>query len=274
MPKPLFFTQIEPAWRVFTKNLKLLPVLVLVDFIFYYILTRIQVELFIKAGESVKAVSNIIQSQVQELSEAELVQLSKFLMQNPEFVSHYKQIIKYIGLFLLSVLLIWIVLKGINWFLTGRMLGQKISLKDFALKFILLSLFWFVFYLIIIVLLAKLFSGTTVTIFPLISAQTATAISFAILLFITYFSLISFAKIEGKGALSILKDTFATGFKKIKKIIPAYILTLIFLFVTATLPMTLFKLHYMVSIAFIILVTLPALTLSRIYFISVIRKTE
>ncbi|HLF54722.1 MAG TPA: hypothetical protein VI612_03305 [Candidatus Nanoarchaeia archaeon] len=254
-------TTLDKAWTAFWKNKRYLILTVLMDFLFLFAMVQIHWFYFIPSAEAMMKVGEQMTSAMQGLPETELVDLNAVLINNPEFMQAYKNLLTNIVLFFLSLLGAWLVFKTFSWYLSHKSIYKKIPLAIFAYKFILLSLLWFV------VLVATIFAFLGLTRqqpLPIISQTTSSIILFALIAVVAYFANISFALIP---AQQTLKKTFTLGTKHAKKIVPAYIVNLLLLFVGISLPITIITKHSLIALAIILIFTLPALAFARINII-------
>ncbi len=91
-----------------------------------------------------------------------------------------------------------------------------------------------------------------------------TIIAATVLLAIIYFAQTSFALIP---AQQTFKNTFAYGVKYARTILPAFIINIIISGITNILPFIWFKTIPILSIAIIILITIPAMAFARLHMI-------
>jgi hypothetical protein len=106
-------------------------------------------------------------------------------------------------------------------------------------------------------------TGTT-NLLPLSTTAGTNILMGILLLSILYFSQISFALIPSQ---QTFKKTFILGVKQAKKILPIFIINLLIVFVAFTLPFNWITTMPMLSLAIILLITIPALALARLNII-------
>ncbi len=254
-------TTIDKAWTAFWKNKRYLILTVLMDFLFLFALVQIHYNYFIPSAEAMMKAGEQMTKAMQELPETEQIDLNSVLINNPEFMQAYKDLLTNIVLFFLSVLGAWLIFKTFSWYLSHKSIYKKLPLGIFALKFILLSLLWFA---ALIIVLFSFLGLTRQQPLPIISQTTSTIILFALIAIVAYFANISFALIP---AQQTLKKTFTLGTKHAKKIVPAFAINLLLFFIGISLPITIITKHSLIALAIIIIFTLPALAFARVNII-------
>ena len=259
------FNNIAKAWKTFVANKKILPLIVLVDVLFIYGLTRLHYEVFKRASVYATKLTAMMGKQVQDI--AETTQLPTLeILQSPEFTATYHQLLKYIGIFVLGGLAIWLVGKGINWFLAHKSVG-KTDIKTFALKFLGMTLAWFIVFIIIAIIVLNILNYALFGAFPLIGEGGAN--SFAVLLFwvLSYFVFISYSLIPKPA----FKNAFIIGAKQWRDLLPVHIINTLILFVAASVPETLLEINIYLMFAFVIFIALPAVAWSRVLWVTAVK---
>lgn len=227
-------TQTLPkAWKLFAENKKYLMLVIIVELIFLSLFGALQYYFFYPSAEAANRTGEIIAQEMQKLSESEVYQLEGILSNNPEFMQAYNDLLKALSYFIISVLIIWIIFKGLSWHLAHKSVLKKITLKQTWGKFALLSAFWFAI-IMAITIIYGLLEGSAALI-PMESSTATTGIMILIFLMIFYFMQISFALIP---AQQTFKKTFAYGWKHAKTIVPTYLVNLLITFIFITIPFT------------------------------------
>jgi len=257
-------TQTLPrAWKAFTNNKRYLLLTILLEFVFLFALTQLHLAFFTPSAEAATKLGEIMMKEIEKLPESEIYQLESILVENEEFMQTYRILLGYIGFFLVSILAAWIIFKAPIWHLSHKSILKKIPLTTTWLKFSLLSLFWFVI-LCIAFVIYSLATGATATLLPLVSSTTTTITMLIVFLAIYYFSQISFALIP---ATQTFKKTFILGIKHAKTILPAFIVNAIITFVVLTLPFNWITTKPLLSLAIMLVITIPALAFTRLHII-------
>jgi hypothetical protein len=244
------------TWNSLIHNKKYLLLTVLLELIFLALLVQLQFVFFTPTLEITNTMMGAMSTTVSELAESEVYELETRLQQNPEFITAYHSLLKYLTYFLLSLLALWILLRGIIWHLSLKTIYKKMPITTTWLKFSLLSIFWF----ILLITSFVLYSAAQGLMF-----NTAyTIIMIAVTLAIFYFGQISFALIP---AQQTFKSTFVYGVKYARTIIPAFILNIIVSGIALVLPFIFIKTIPILSLAIIILITIPGLAFARLHII-------
>lgn len=244
------------TWTLFKTNKKYLLITMLLELIFLVLLIQLQFVFFTPTLEITNTMMNAMSTTVNELAESEVYELETRLQQNPEFITAYHELLKYLTYFLLSLLALWMLFRGIIWHLSLKTIYKKMPITTTYLKFVLLSIFWF----IILVTAFVLYSAAQGLMF-----NTAyTVIIIAVCLAILYFGQISYALIP---AQQTFKSTFVYGVKYARTIIPAFILNIILSGIALALPFIFIKTIPILSLAIIILITIPGLAFARLHII-------
>ena len=252
------FTILDKAWTAFWSNKKYLILTILVDFLFIFALAQIHLVYFLPSAQAMTKVAEAMSKTMQELPATEVVNLDSLLRENPDFMYAYRSLLTNIVLFFLSCFAAWLVFKTFAWYLTQKSIYKKLPLGNFALKFVLLSLFWFA---ILLAVILGYFGIVGQRILPLIGETLSTALMITLIVAVSYFANISFSLIP---AQETFKKTFIYSVKHAKTIVPAYLVNVLLLFVTLSLPLTLLATKSMLGLAIIILITLPSLAFARI----------
>ena len=261
------FDNIAKAWKHFVTNKKVLPLIVLVDMLFLYGLTRLHYEVFKRASVHAKKLVEMMGKQVKDI--AETTQLPTLeILQSPEFTATYHQLLKYIGIFVVAGLAIWLVGKGITWFLAHKSVDKKANIKVFTLKFLGLTLAWFVAFIILAIIVLNILNYALFGVFPLIGEKGANALAILIFWVFSYFVFISYSLIPKPA----FKNAFITGVKKWRDFLPVHIVNSLIFFVATTVPRNLVEINIHLMFAFVIFIALPAVAWSRVLWVATVHK--
>ncbi len=256
-------TTLPKAWKAFIANKRYLILAMLFEFIFLFVLVQISFAFFEPSAQAVQRAGEIMSQEVEKIPESELYQLDSILMENKEFMQEYKILITSIILFLLSTFAAWIVFKAPVWYFSHKSVLPKMPFGTHALKFSLMSLFWF-FATLIAFTIYSIATGSTATIIPIISSIGASITMWLALLAIYYFSQISFALIP---AQQTFKNTFNYGIKHVATILPAFMVNALITFIALTLPYNWAQTQPLITLAIILFITVPALAFARVHMI-------
>lgn len=262
-----FFDTIAKAWKQFASHKRLLPLIVLVDILFLYGLTRLHYEVFNRASVYAIKLSAMMSEQVQAIGASEgLPELA--VLSSPEFAGAYHALIKYVAIFFAGSFLIWLVGKGIVWLLAHKSAEKKTPLAPFAAKFAGMTLFWCAAFLALIVLVVNLFDYTLFGVFPLIGKASANVLVVGMFWALAYFVSISYALVPQR----VFRNTFVLGFQRWKELLPVHTICSLVFFVATTVPISLVKLNMWLSLAFIVFIALPMVAWSRVLWITAVQR--
>jgi hypothetical protein len=261
------FDTIAKAWKGFASHKKLLPLIVLVDVLFLYSLTRLHYEVFNRASVYAIKLSAMMSEQVQAIGASEgLPELA--VLSSPEFASAYHALLKYIGIFFAGSFLIWLVCKGFVWLLAHKTVEKRTPLVPFALKFAGMTLFWLVAFLALAIVVINLFDYTLFGVLPLIGRASANVLAVGMFWALAYFVFISYALVPK----SAFKNTFVLGVKCWKELLPVHAIGSLVFFIATTTPISLVKVNMWLSLAFIVFVALPMIAWSRVLWITAVQR--
>ncbi|VVB81327.1 Uncharacterised protein [uncultured archaeon] len=249
-------SNIANAWNALIHNKKYLLLTILLEIIFLFGLVQLHFVFFTPTLEVTNKMMSAMSTTVSALADSEVYQLETRLQENTEFMTAYHELLKYLAYFLLSVLAIWMLFRGPVWWLSHKMIYKKMSFTNTWLKFSLLSIFWFAI-LIASFFIYSIVQGTTFN-------TALTIIMAAVCLAILYFGQISFALMP---AQQTFKSTFVYGARYARTILPAFAVNLIITGIAVLLPFTCIKTIPLLSVAIIILITIPGLAFARLHII-------
>lgn len=262
-----FLTNLKKTTSDIKKHYFLLFIAVIIDIIFFYSLTRLHVEIFKAAADHIKATQDIIQGQLDKLTQLEAPQLDRFLIGNAEFAYHYHQIVKYIGLFLFGLFLILFFLRGTNWFIAHKMADSKITLKEFSFRFIILSILGFIAFVLSLVLYGLLLNHSAFSQLPLINSTTANGVLGILVIIIYYIILVGYSLPHKARLKDIIKSISAA-----KKIVPAFVLNELVIVLLLLTPSLIIRDYYLLGLVIAVFITIPLLTITRVFFINTVRN--
>ncbi|MEM4263384.1 MAG: hypothetical protein QW666_00630 [Candidatus Woesearchaeota archaeon] len=273
MNNPLFLSQLKPALKLCWKNRVLVALCGLIDIIFFFALMLIHYHVLKRIVGLVQSLMEEVQSTLAgAIAQQDITQLKPALMKSAEFMTAYHQIIKHAVIFLIAIFLAWIIFKSMNWYLANRIVKGKISFKSYAKYFAIYSLLWFAGLMIILCILMWMLSYAASTVLPIISHTGARIIAAILTLTLAYFAFISFSLIPKVK----FKEVFIKGIKQWKQITPAYLLLIIITFLAGYIPLKISLWQnpaaYWLVLAFVLFISIPALSYGRIYISLVVNK--
>ncbi len=261
-----FFSHIEGSVKLFVKHWRLVVLAMLVDVVFFYSLTKIHVEFFLRIQPQLNVVMESIQKNSVQLQPSldGITQLQSVVVQQADVLASYHAVIYLLGLMLLSLFGAWLVLQGLSWWLALRVARKEpVSVSQvclFARRFALRTLLWFMVFVLLLALLSLGLQSSVSS--GMLSVSTVYYLFLACLFVLGFLAVNSYAAIN-HGFIQSLRACLAN----FKQTFLAYVLALLFVFVTGGLAWNLAALHWAVVVAWIMLVFLPALTLARVYVV-------
>lgn len=252
---------LKQTFEAIKQHYLLLSLASVIEIVFFYTLTRLHIEIFKKAATHIKESQKIIQSQMDKLTQTQYAQLDKFLLGNTDFAFQYREILKYIGLFLVGLFLIWFLLRGTNWLLAHKIANSKITLNEFIKRFALLSIIGFFALIGLLMIYTSMLSYVAFSPLPLINSKTANILFGMMLILLEYFLVAELAMPKN----SRFRDTIF----KAKKITPSFAINMIVLAILLVMPALLMKNYKWLGLSIALLITTPMITIGRVFMIKV-----
>ena len=264
----LFLSQLKPALNLCCKNRGFFLLTVLLDIIFFFVVILINYFSLLAMKEYITKFTDLVQASLVEIGMSNTTQgISPGMFRTPEIMGVYHQILKYLIILVVLVLVSWIVFKGINWFIANRLI-RKVNFKEYALKFIPHTLFAFLCFMIIILIMLRLVSYATFEFLPLIGTSGARILTFLLIWVLAYFVFISYSSIPKMSCRDIVKF----GLKNYRQVLPAHLLISFVLLMLAYITVFIIRFNYYAPFVFGILVFFPVAAYGRIYIVVVINK--
>jgi len=245
--------QLKNTWKTFAKQKKQIPITIISDSLFYYMLILLAGYVFTRM---MQISEQLMQTIGQNLEQAR---------QMPEMTAQYTQITQTIWMFFGAAILIWIIFKGINWYQAHKMLGRKIKTKQYILQFITTSAIFYLAVLMTIMTTGYINYKIVITGINTITPNTLAVIMIIIVWILMYFGSITYAKITEKNPI---KKALKSGTKQWKKIFPAYIITTLVWGVSLALIYILVLRNIYITMIAIIAIILPAIHYTRLLMIN------
>ncbi|MDO8660298.1 MAG: hypothetical protein Q7K43_00265, partial [Candidatus Woesearchaeota archaeon] len=120
---------ISCAVSIFFKHWRFVLLSVLADLFFFYALTKIHVEFFLKIQPHLNVVMQSVQENAAKIqpSLSAVSQLQSAITAQTDVLASYHAVVYLLGLMLLSLFASWLVLQGITWWVANLMANQKKS---------------------------------------------------------------------------------------------------------------------------------------------------
>ena len=170
------------------------------------------------------------------------------------------------------IYVLYSIFQGISWRISYRIMGKKIAYSRFIVKFALVNLLWFVFYIIYQVIDYLFDLNAMIAVNMDLGQSTSAGLSFiAFMVWVSmfvigYFALISYTLIGRYNFFGVIKKSFGFGFRRLKVLLPAYLIILAVFFTINQFLILIFRINPMVMFALGIVTVFPAMTWARVFF--------
>jgi len=255
--KKLFDT-IAKAWKAFAARKELLLLAVPVDFVFYWLLAQLHYEIFNRASAAAMQLTALMGKQAEQLATSEAVP-DLATLQSPEFTNAFHQLLMYTGIFIASAIALWLVGKGILWFIAHKTADKKVNAALFVKKFLGMTLFWALALVVVMTIALNVLDYALFSPIPLIGEGVANFIIFLLFAVFAYFVFLSYALLPNK----VFIPTLTLGLTRWKELVPVHLVGMLLYFVAVSVPTSLVKVSIYLSLAMVLLISLPAIAFSR-----------
>jgi len=257
---------LHKTFAVLKKHPAILIMPVILDLVFFYILTRLHLEVFTSMSYHIKEISTIISEKTVELTQTQMLGLESYLIQSPEFMMHYHAMIYYIAIFFIGGFIAYLICQGVNWWLAQYVsVGMKKPFRYLG-RFSLFSLAWFACFMLLLLMLVSFMDASAYGFIPLLGETASTILAGIIALILGYFAVVSYALPQ----LSAVKLSFSSFLQ----LFPRFMVQVVLFGLFIVLGTFLFTLHWGLLLALVLLIMIPSLTLFRIYTILSVKYFE
>jgi hypothetical protein len=194
---------------------------------------------------------------------------SSMLMQQMQLTPLVSKVLVIFAQLALFILVIWIIFKGINWFLAARCVDNKVSLKKYFPNFAFVTISGFVLFLIIGIFYYYANLKSVLSINAPFIQYFINMTTIVLCLIASYFLFISTAICHKYKIKEICRITMKKGIKDFKKIITAYIMIVI-LFIIANYIVKLLSFRFEAMLVAGVIFVLPLIGYSRVFLIKTI----
>jgi len=269
----VFVDSLVKSWFAVKKNWKILPIIAVLDLLFFLLLGMLSSMFRNAAGPYLAAIVSQSGKLTAEVSLALSQHKSGLLVlfSDSIFTTNIKSFIFAAALASIALYVIWAMIQGSAWSFANKIANK--NNKDYLSSFSKTSLFWLISILLYFVLLTFFSLITQIRLTPLIPSALIRFFGAAVLLILLYFALIPMKLKQN------LKKTFSSGIKNIFTFVVAYALIFLVLLLNFQITYFLFKSFIsgtsFVSYFFIILrmlIALPFLAWARVYLIEVAKN--
>lgn len=209
------------AWSAFSRNKRLLLIIVLLEFFLLFALFKIYMQFFIPTQEVFTGLSELMQQRMAELPDEELYKVEGLLFEDAEFMALYRKLI-YLWFSMIGVMaLTSILFKAPLWYLAHKSVLKSMPLKSLGKTFALM-LFWLFASGLVLLAYGYIASGFFEE--PGLPAQIVLA---AALLAVSYFAQIGLSLVPAR---QTFKKMFVIGVKQAKEVVPAFLVNAVIAF--------------------------------------------
>lgn len=264
MPSNQFHQTLEflnVVWEVFFSNKFLVLLCMLLDALLITGFFYINFQLFLQAQKDVSEISSILQEKTKDINPETAQNFDAFLLADKRFKSVYKSLVRILIFFLSLTFFMISILNGLAFFATKRML-EKVSFAKYFPRFIILSIFWFLLFLLTIYLRIILINYTVFHPFPLFTQTFVNILFVSVLIFLAHFSAISFSLLPLK---NYFRNTFSLS--NSSQFIRAFLLALFFVTIAVLNVLWAFSMHQILGVVFLVVLFLPILCFIRLMFV-------
>jgi hypothetical protein len=265
------------SWKLMLKEKFSVPVPMLFDLVFIFAVGLVYSLFFFAMVDHLYAIMEFASKNTAALTE-ELMRtgssVTSLLMGYEEFFVHFKALMLKVGLLLLSIYILWIIFKGINWKLCHKICKKDFPLLSFLKRFALVNIFWGIILTIISYIFFRIWMVNTMADVAPISPVLTTVLYVIFLILIFYFGMISYCLIPKMKTRALLKETFRLGFKKARIIVGGFLIAAIVFVIIDLLLRLAFIIWTPLMWILGIFILIPAFTWGRIYFILLINNLE
>lgn len=234
----------------------LLPIAVILDLAFFYILTRLHLEVLSKVAEHMQVINEQLTQKTAELAVSDLGNLNSYLAATPQFMTEYHAVMKLGVVFILGTLISWILLQGLAWWIAHRSAGNKIPLWKYIGRFSIVTILCSMVLSVVLFILTGLVESNAIL--PLVSENEPFILSAIMVGIIGYFATVLYA--------SPTKAGLVASVKQLNPFAIAYLGALALGGIGIAFGTWIFTLHWGALLVFVLFILLPSLSVYRYYF--------
>ena len=262
--------ELKENWKLFWKHKNIIPLVVLFEVLFAWFLITIHINILTKLYDSIDFVTSIMQEKMSALGSTNAPSIGLELLKDNQFSYHYNLILQNIGYFFLISIGLFIIFKGLNWYVARR-LFVKIKLKDYAKQFIPLTLFWAFVLMLLAFLTIYLSSKVRFDLWTILSSNSVIYIFWILVFFMIYFAIVSYSLIPVRG---VFKKTFHVGYKHWKTLLPVYVLNCLLGFVAFVFAFMFMRIRPFLALAIFVFLVFPVVHFTRLFIIRYVRRLK
>lgn len=241
------------------------------DIIFVYILGFVLSGLMAKLSEYVYVMGIIINTRVGELTQnyAASASVMQIILEEPQLKQAFLGFLSVLLVIFISFYLLYCFFQSISWKLAFDFTKEKISQSHYMKRFFLVNIFWITLFFIYKILDYLLFLNARI---KGGNEQSVDVFFFIILIIAFYFATISYVLITKYPAWKAIKKSFVIGIKKLHKISLNYFIILLIILFFNLIVFYLTKVHFILTLLFVIIIAVPSLTFMRVLVVKGVGK--
>lgn len=280
-----FLDSFRRGWSAIRQGKKLFISILLLDLAFFVIFALLHTFIVVQALPDLSSLNQLVAQEAGSVPQippdAEQVDPSQLEFQFPveEFQQHFSAVVKYSIIYILAMFCFYNLVFAFTW-RRASFLFKKASSKKFMSywrylrRFAVINLFWLILFVLVFSLLIL---GTTATMFgqiTLVSQGVVDVLAAALSLVLLYFIMISHALLIDYPVLPLLKRTVVVGIKRSFFIVPVFIVIGVLYYLVSLLIGFSSQTSASLSFVLFILLFLPLVTGSRVFFMGVVRDAD
>lgn len=252
------------------------------DLAFFVIFALLHTFIVVQALPDLSSLNQLVAGESENVPQipldAEQVDPSQLDFQFPveEFQRHFSVVVTYSIIYIVAMFCLYNLVFAFTWRRTSFLFKKASSKKSMSYwyylrRFAAINLFWLILFILVFSLLIL---GTTATMFgqiTLVSQGVVDVLAAALSLVLLYFIMISHALLIDYPVLPLLKRTIPVGIWGCFSIAPVFVLIGVLYYLASMLIALSSQTSAILSFVFFILLFLPLVTGSRVFFMGVVR---
>jgi hypothetical protein len=269
-----FYKTLAKSCKTFFRNFKSVIIIILLDIAFFVCSALVYTGVWDKIMFNVNAVLQIMEISMEDFAQVQTeAQLSALAAKYDSFMVYYRNIGYYLGMLFVSLLVLWCVFHGINWFLTNDMAGKtKEKFLKYIGKFSLLTVLWWALFLLIISLGMKLSMQASMAAAPLVGANAGRILTWVLLFILFYVAYTSYVLTPKYKLKQLFRELFRTAYSEYKTLVPVYLFTAAVLVLEYYFFIRTMSLGGVAAGIFAVMIIFPTVAWSRFYATTSLEK--
>jgi len=259
--------ELKQTWDILLSHYLLWILAAVVDLSYYILFSLSLYKFYENIAFHVQAIAFALGTQVQSLKEVSQETLAATLQNQDQLLYHYTSIAYYVGLIAGSILLLWLIFQGINWYIAHRINEHKVNLKRYVFRFCCTTLAGTLLIILVLFLSVRASMFILKSPIPLFDPAIINWISVIFFLWVMYLVFATYGVLHKTSLKKHHKQLIKLGHIKFA----AYIISLAFILVSNLILWKLVFISFLGTVLFGLLITLPLYTFCRVYIIRVMK---